>query len=225
MALITAAQYGDVTMVRRLVAVGADVHAEGAGGRRPLHFAALNGHVEVARALVQLGADLHAQSADGRTPLHWAARAGHLPMLSTLVELGADVLAVTTRGNTPLHAASSTEAVVCLLAAGAELNRRNNAGDQPLFQAIHRGHVPAATALVQAGACPYASDALWWTRLIVDAVMGDEEAVTELVAAVEELTRRLNESGHFARTGVQLAELSTHLRREELRRALTAAQA
>ena len=94
----------------------------------------------------------------------------------------------------------------------------------PLFQAIHEGRVQAVTALVQAGACPYASDSVWWTRLFVDAVMGDEEALTELVAASPELTRRLNQNGHFARTAVQLAELSTHPQREELRHALTAAQ-
>jgi ankyrin repeat protein len=71
---------------------------------------------------------------------------------------------VTTRGNTALHLASNTKTLVCLLEAGAELNRRNTVGDTPLFQAIHRGHVPAVTALVQAGACPYASDSVWWTR-------------------------------------------------------------
>ena len=65
------------------------------------------------------------------------------------------------------------------------------------------------TALVQAGACPYTSDSVWWTKLFVDAVNGDEAAVTELVAAAEELTRRLNQNNHFARTVVQLAELFT----------------
>ena len=110
-----------------------------------------------------------------------------------------------------------------LLEAGAQLNRRNTVGDTPLFQAIHRGHVPAVTALMEAGACPYASDSVWWTRLFVDAVMGDEEAVTELVAAVAELTRRLNQNNHFARTAVQLAELSILPQREQLRSALTAA--
>ena len=74
------------------------------------------------------------------------------------------------------------------------------------------------TTLVQA------SDSVWWTRLFVDAVMGDEEAVTELVAAAEELTRRLEENNHFARTAVQLAELSILPHREQLRHALTAAQ-
>jgi hypothetical protein len=46
----------------------------------------------------------------------------------------------------------------------------------------------------------------------------------ELVVAAEELTRRLNQNNHFARTAVQLAELSTHPDREELLYALTAAQ-
>jgi ankyrin repeat protein len=98
--------------------------------------------------------------------------------------------------------------VTWLLEAGAQLNRRNTVGGTPLFKAIRWGCVPAVTALVQAGACPYASDSFWWTRLFVDAVNGDEAAVTELVAAAEELTRRLNRDGHFARTAVQLAELS-----------------
>jgi hypothetical protein len=44
-----------------------------------------------------------------------------------------------------------------------------------------------------------------WTRLFVDAVIGDNKAaLTELVAA----RRGLNENCHFARTAVQLAELS-----------------
>jgi ankyrin repeat protein len=128
-------------------------------------------------------------------------------VVRTLVELGADVHAVDTSGDTALHRASNAKTVACLLEAGAELNRRNHVGDTPLFQAIHGGRVQAVTALVQG--CPYASDSIWVTKLFVDAVNGDEVAVTELVAAAEELTRRLNQNNHFARTVVQLAELFT----------------
>jgi hypothetical protein len=78
------------------------------------------------------------------------------------------------------------------------------------------------TALVQAGACPDASDAVWWIDLIVKAVEGDEEAVTALVAANEKLAFRLEENGHFARTAVQIAELA-HPAAEALRLALTRA--
>ena len=91
-----------------------------------------------------------------------------------------------------------------------------------MFEAAHYGDVTAVTALVQAGACPNASDAVWWIDLIVKAVEGDEEAVTELVAAAEELAFRLEENGHFARTAVQMAELA-HPGIEALRLALTRA--
>jgi ankyrin repeat protein len=96
---------------------------------------------------------------------------------------------VTHRGDTALHQARTAVTVVLSAEAGAELNRLNNGGETPLVHAIRTRRVPAVMALVQAGACPEASDSLWWTRLIVDAVNGDEEAVTELVAAAEELTR------------------------------------
>ena len=56
------------------------------------------------------------------------------------------------------------------------------------------------------------------------AVTGDEAALTELIAAREELTRRMDENGQLARTAVQLAELSTHDQREEVIAALTMPQ-
>ena len=168
-----AAGNGHVETVATLVELGADVHAAGADGRRPLHCAAFSGNVEVLTTLAELGADVHAAGDDGEKPHHLAALYGHVEVLKTLAELGADVHAVTIGGDTALHVASNAETVAWLLEAGVQLNRRNTVGDTPLFQAIHRGHVPAVTALVQAGACPYASDSVWWTRLFVDAVMGN----------------------------------------------------
>jgi len=107
--------------------------------------------------------------------------------------------------------------VTLLLEAGAQLHR----GDTPLFTAIRNGHASAVPALVQAGALPAASDGVWRTTLLVGAVTGDEAALTELIAASEELTRRMDENGQLARTAIQLAELSTHDQREEVLAALT----
>ena len=76
--------------------------------------------------------------------------------------------------------------------------------------------------MTEGGACLNASDAVWWIDLIVKPVEGDEEAVTALLAAQAELTRRLDENGHFARTAVQIAELA-HPAAEALRLALTRA--
>ena len=158
--------------------------------------------------MLEAGADVEAQGVHGVRPLHSAAVSGCAATMGALLELGVDIHAVDEYGRTPLHNASSSEAVHLLLEAGADLYRRTICGETPLFQAAHNGCVTAVTALVQAGACPDASDAVWWIELIVKAVEGDEEAVTALVAAQQELTRRLNENGHFARTAVKIAELT-----------------
>jgi ankyrin repeat protein len=133
-----------------------------------------------------------------------------------------DIHTVDEAGLTALHCACSSEAVQSLLAAGADLHRRSTCGATPLFEAARNGHVPAVTALVQAGACPTASDAVWWIEMIIRAVEGDAEAVTALVAASTERNRRMTENGHFARTAVQIAELA-HPAAEALRLALTLA--
>ena len=91
----------------------------------------------------------------------------------------------------------------------------------PLFQAVRAGHALAVTALVQAGVSRDASDFVWWTGLFVEAVGGGTEAVTMLVAASQERDRRLDETGHFVRSPMQLAELlTTPERREELQSTL-----
>jgi hypothetical protein len=74
---------------------------------------------------------------------------------------------------------------------------------------------------MQAGACPAASDNVWWIELIVKAVEGGEEAVTALAAVRGELVDRLEESWHFH--VVQMAELA-HPAAEALRLALTRAE-
>jgi len=171
--------------------------------------------------LVELGADVNMQDNYGIRPLSNAACNGHVEVVVSLMQHGADVHAVAINGDTALHAACTAAVVTLLLEAGAQLHRRNNKGDTPLFEAIHEGNASAVTALVQAGARPELSDSEWWTTLFVGALTGDEAALTELIAASEELTRRMDENGHFARTAVQLAELSTHAQRQEVIAALT----
>jgi ankyrin repeat protein len=172
--------------------------------------------------VLEAGADVEAQGVHGVRPLHSAAVSGCAATMGALLKLGVDIHAVDEDGLTPLHCASSSEAVQSLLEAGADLHRRTICGATPLFEAAHYGYVSAVTALVQAGACPNASDAFWWIELIIKAVEGNEEAVTALVAASPERNRRLTENGQFARTAVQMAELA-HPADEALRLALTRA--
>jgi ankyrin repeat protein len=219
--LHVAAQDGHVEVARTLLEAGAGLEAQAAGST-PLDIAAQHGGVEVVRTLVAAGADLGAADGDGEKPLHLAALGGCAETIGALLELEVDIHDLTEDGRTALHCASSSEAVQALLEAGAYLHHRNIWGATPLCEAARHGYVPAVTALVQAGACPTASDAVWWIELIVKAIEGDEEAVTALAAAAEELTRRLEENGHFARTAVQIAELA-HPAAEALRLALTRA--
>ena len=131
-------------------------------------------------------------------------------------------LATVSVGSYVLGGSSSIPHHLLCGCAAIALHRRSTCGSTLLFVAALNGHVLAVTALVAAGACPNASDAVWWIDLIVRAVERDEEAVTALVAAGGQLTRRLNENGHFARTTVKMAELA-HPAAEALRLALTRA--
>jgi ankyrin repeat protein len=74
--LLNAANIGDVSTIRRLVAEGADVNVSGPREKRPLHFAALEGHVDAVRVLVEAGAEVEAPAADGVRPLYLAAKGG-----------------------------------------------------------------------------------------------------------------------------------------------------
>ena len=69
-ALHRAAENGDTTMVRKLLANGADVQAPASEGMTALHVAAASGSAEVARVLLGAGALAHALDSAGMAPVH-----------------------------------------------------------------------------------------------------------------------------------------------------------
>ena len=72
---------GDLSEVKRLVAFGADIHAEEDYAlRRAAHW----GHLEVIKYLVECGADIHA---DDDYALRSAASYGHLAIVKYLCEV------------------------------------------------------------------------------------------------------------------------------------------
>ena len=145
-ALMWAVAQRHPTVVRTLIANGADLHARTAvwdqlentagntnpignfrmahGGSTPLLFAARHGDVDTARALVEAGADVNDTAAAGTSALVIAAHSGHGPLGIYLLEQGADPNAADA-GYTALHAAvlrSQTALVEALLAHGADPN-------------------------------------------------------------------------------------------------------
>ncbi len=90
-ALGLASFFGQVPVVRTLVAAGADVNAIGRNPGRytPLTGAVTSGHVEVVRDLLRHGAEVNYRYAQGLTPLHVAAANGNAEMVQVLLDGGA----------------------------------------------------------------------------------------------------------------------------------------
>jgi ankyrin repeat protein len=80
----------DGTIVRALVAHGADVNAAAAAGYTPLHVAASRGNAELVRFLVESGAKAGARMDDGKTPADVARDRGHPEVAELLASLAAD---------------------------------------------------------------------------------------------------------------------------------------
>jgi cytohesin len=159
--LHAAAQAGDVELVKKLLAKGADPNARtakaAAGGRggggggffrpageqTPLMAAAKANRPEAMRALVAGGADPKLKAQDGNTLLMAAAGSGHVEAVQYAYELDPDVKAVTTTNATVMHASvfgsmlNSTQPEVCkviqfLADKGAPLDERDARGRTPI---------------------------------------------------------------------------------------------
>ena len=87
-----AAQNGDLTRVRQLLADGRSPNAFDEISQTPLHYAAERGHLEIMKALLEAGADVnaHEEARIGNTALREVADNCSLAVATFLVESGAD---------------------------------------------------------------------------------------------------------------------------------------
>jgi len=95
-ALLEAAKAGDVTLVKRLLELGADINAQGdtlmSGGSRntALHWAIQGHHLEVCRVLLAAGADPNRMALSYDTPLHLAFAEDQEDIASLLLDYGSE---------------------------------------------------------------------------------------------------------------------------------------
>jgi cytochrome c len=89
--LHTAAGFGHIRLVRRLLRAGAKPNVMARGMGTPLHLAASYGHLLCVRALVQAGADVGLHDEDGKRAIEYARRYAHGEVVAYLASLGPGV--------------------------------------------------------------------------------------------------------------------------------------
>jgi ankyrin repeat protein len=177
--LIEASAENNLSEVRRLVSVGADVNAKDGFGDTPLSEASWRGHLQVFQALREHGADVNAKHDYGESPLHYACLHGHSAVVNDLVSPndhsdsttttilgkrkshgGVDIQAKNNAGCTPLHYASKQghlAIVQALRCGGADILAANNEGQFPIHYAVNERKSEVAKYLLQqmyATTCP-----------------------------------------------------------------------
>ena len=104
--LHSAAHFGDLEVIQKLIEYDADINPKDEKGWTPLHLASIGRHFKdgsILRLLLKHGADINAWSKYGWTPLHWASHNGALEVVRLLLEHGADIEAKRTHGKTAMQ--------------------------------------------------------------------------------------------------------------------------
>lgn len=140
----------------RLLARGADIHAQDSKGLTALHYAAKAGNTRIITLLLMAGCDVNGTDAEtgGTSPIILASQKGQFAAVETLIDHGAHVNARDKLRRTPLiHAAHEgmTAAVRLLISRGADLDCGSVFGKAALSYASEKGSIEIVKLLVDAG--------------------------------------------------------------------------
>jgi uncharacterized protein len=158
--LVHAAERGEIIVVRKLVAEGAQINWRDHRGRTALLAATQRNRIEVARFLIQEGANVNAKDLIQDSPFLLAGALGRVELLRLMIPAGADLTDTNRFGGTALIPAAHrghVEAVKFLLTTRIDINHVNNLGWTALMEAVVLGdggpaHTEIVRMLVAAGA-------------------------------------------------------------------------
>lgn len=160
LALVEAAEHGDVPTIDCLVGQGVDVNARGKAGATPLLRALVASNKDGYLALLKHGADPNQHTVRGDTITHVAAEADSTYWLEQALKYSADPNSTNTGyphcpGCTPIFYAifkERTENVQVLIDAGANLDHVDDDGYTPLYCACEGADYDIIYALLKGGA-------------------------------------------------------------------------
>ncbi|RKH18799.1 hypothetical protein D7Y13_38275 [Corallococcus praedator] len=198
-ALHLAASVEDPALVKELLRLGVSPEAVDARKATPLHAAAEHGSEACIALLAGGGVPVDALDASGRTALFDARQAD---VARALIEAGANPNAG--KGWTPLHQHARIKergpVIEVLLQAGADVTRKNTAGQTPVKEALEHGN-PHLAQLMGAKA-PSGKAGAVDVQPLQEALASRRKAVLKAwyyedkdVAAVEQVLKRLTLEG------------------------------
>lgn len=181
-----AVEFMQVPVVKLLLKNKANLEARLSDGKTVLLFAASRGSFDSCQLLLEAGADLQAIDNQGNNVLHIAAGAfnSESKLLALLVAKGIKVNSINYSGLTPLAIAiqrsKNTTAAEQLIAAGADLQTRDETGANLLMLAAANARKEFVSWLMEKGADTTAKNYNGWT-LLHYTVRGNQPAIADIV--------------------------------------------
>jgi len=154
----------------------------GSPGRLPLEIAAMSNDVAAIRALLAAGASPDGDSAGNESPAALAANFGQLDALDALLVAGAKVdgTGADGTGYPPLALAAEHLCVPCvkrLLAAGAQVDRRDVLGMTALNHVVAKENIELVDILLAAKADPMVASRAGWTPAFTAQYHGEAQVM------------------------------------------------